>query len=197
MQQPQRNSRHGWLILVVLCLFGSGLLTLTARADTGQPGVASSSTASQQAAVTKNEDEGKLVVNQQVLEQQQSSNQQHGHSTKAADEIPDLFDPKYSKGLAKEQAQQQAGNKAAKHQVFAKKKLQVDGDVKGITKSKQHLFTSKNQLATSAGADPTATTGINGGHWLMIGAIMAAFVGAGVLLGFKGQKLLFRRRKHG
>lgn len=145
---------------------------------------------------TVNED-GRLQINSDVLQQKKESHQSHGVSSKAAKDVPDLFDPKYSKGLNKEKQKQTRGNKKSQENVFAKKKPQVDLDAKENKKVSKNLFTNK-KISTSAGTDQDNTNSsfdIKG--FFGIAVLLVACISIGIFLGFKGQKLIFRRSKNG
>lgn len=177
--------------LAMLMIWMNGNVAFAKKKPTKPP----ADTTQQQ--TTTDQPNGQLAINQQVLQQKpQVTQAQHGNSNKAATDIPDLFDPQYTKGLAKEAANQQAGNRATKHQVFSKTKPQIDTDVKGIRKTQKHLFTGRKRIDTNAGVDPTTQSGSRSHINLPVVVItLIGFVLVGVVLGIKGQKLLFWRRK--
>lgn len=146
------------------------------------------------AAVNEN---GQLQINSEVLQQKKESHQNHGNSSKAAKDIPDLFDPKYSKGLNKDKLKQSEGIRKSQKNVFAKKKPQVDLDAKSNKKIGKKLFIKK-KISTNAGSNPSeGNSGINIKKGLGIIFLLISCISIGLFLGIKGQKLIFRRSKNG
>lgn len=135
--------------------------------------------------------DGRLHINASAIEQQGQSKKDASTVTKANEEIPDLFDPAYAKGLSRVSKAAEVKQAKERKAIFASSRVNSNDKMsqRAVTKV---IFTSK-VANTKSDTVAEGSNGLTDRTGLIVITVVVAIVAIvlGVFIGIKGQRWLF------